>query len=86
MSQGITDYPTGNPDGMSFICNRWVFTGAEGYRVKPDSDDEGLFMVVRYNATGQTPFYGGRGLSERDAHEMAASLSGRPVAGGNASV
>jgi hypothetical protein len=72
-----TDYGTGREDGMSFIGNRWVFTGAEGYRVKPDPDDAGLFRVVRYTAAGETPFYGGSGLSEDDAHEMAAKLSGK---------
>lgn len=70
-------YPTGRADGMSFISNRWTFTGAEGYRVKRDSDDAHLCMVVRYNATGETPFYGGRGLSKGDAHAMAARLAGR---------
>ncbi|MET9385320.1 hypothetical protein ABZY09_30675 [Streptomyces sp. NPDC002928] len=78
-SERSNDYPTGNASGMSFISNRWVFTGAEGYRVKQDSDDTHLSMVVRYNATGETPFYGGRGLSEDDAHAMAARLSGRSL-------
>jgi hypothetical protein len=70
------DYSTGRGNGMSFIANGWVFTGAEGYRVKSDADDAHLFMVVRYDAAGETPFYGGRGLPEDDAHKMAARLAG----------
>jgi len=77
MSERSNEYHTGSENGMSFISNRWVFTGAEGYRVKQDTDDAHLFMVVRFNATGETPFYGGRGLSEDDAHAMAARLVGR---------
>lgn len=76
MSERSNDYPTGTPNGMSFIGNRWVFTGAEGYRVKQDRDDAHLYMVVRYNATGETPFYGGLGLSEDDAHTLAAEYAG----------
>jgi hypothetical protein len=82
MSEGITNYPTGNTNGMSFIGNRWVFTGSKGYRVKPDQHDEGLFMVVSYNATGERPFYGGRGLNKVDAHALAVRLSGRSVVEG----
>lgn len=79
MADRKRDYPTGGRSGMSFIGGRWVFTGAEGYRVKPDRDDAGLFMVVRYNAAGETPFYGGRGLTEVAAHALAARLAGVPV-------
>jgi hypothetical protein len=78
MNERNMDYSTARPNGMSFIGNRWVYTGAEGYRVKQDSDDAHLFMVVRYIAAGETPFYGGRGLSENEAHAMAARLAGRP--------
>lgn len=74
MTERKTDYPTGNPNGMSFICNRWVFTGPEGYRVKPEGD--GTFRVVRYNATRTEGVYGGSGLTEDDAHAMAERLSG----------
>jgi len=79
MNTRSNDYPTGSANGMSFISNRWVFTGAEGYRVKQDPDDAHLFMVVRYSAAAETPFYGGRGLTEDAAHEMAASLAGPRV-------
>lgn len=74
-----SDYPTGSESGMSFIGNRWVFTGAEGYRVKADRDDAHLFMVVRYSAAGETPFYGARGLTEEAAHVLAASYAGPRV-------
>jgi hypothetical protein len=79
MAERKRDYPTGNDNGMSFISNRWVFTGAEGYRVLPDRDDPHLFVVVRYNAASTTGFYGGRGLTEEAAHTLAASLAGTSV-------
>lgn len=72
-----TDYPTGNPSGMSFICNRWVFTGPQGYRVVPQSDGDG-FLVVSYAANGTRPVWVGDGslnLSEDDAHALAARLA-----------
>lgn len=73
MSERKTDYPTGNPDGMSFICNRWVFTGPQGYRVVPDGT---AFQVVSYDATGTRPADWCRNLTEDEAHEMAARMSG----------
>ena len=68
-----TDYPTGSKDGMSFISNRWVFTGPEGYRVVQNGD---TFGVKRYNAASTSPVYGGTGLTEDDAHAMAERLAG----------
>ena len=68
-----TDYPTG--DGMSFICNRWVFTGPEGYRVK--RHDDGTFYVVHYTVAGETCTFCPRDMSEDDAHEYAARLAKR---------
>jgi len=77
-----TDYPTG--DGLSFICNRWTYTGPQGYRVVPyhESGDTARYgwTVVRYNATGSRPAsYGSEPLTEDEAHMSAASLSGRSV-------
>lgn len=63
---------------MSFIMNRWVFTGPQGYRVRANEDD-GTFTVVHYNASGAQPVWGGVRISEHAAHCMAARLSGRPV-------
>lgn len=70
-----TTYPTGDPGGMSFICNRWAFTGPEGYRVEPEEDGVGLFRVVRYNAAGTEGVCGGRRLTEDAAHAMAKRLA-----------
>lgn len=70
------DYPTGNADGMSFICNRWVFTGPQGYRVTPNGD--GTFHVVSYNAAETRLCWLGedsRRMTEDAAHELAASLA-----------
>ncbi|MCP9209544.1 hypothetical protein [Streptomyces cucumeris] len=73
------DYPTGSRNGMSFIANRWVYTGPRGYRVVPNGDS---FDVVSYNAAETRPVYGGQGLSEKDAHAMAQQLAApRGVAG-----
>jgi hypothetical protein len=68
------DYPTGSADGMSFICNRWVFTGPKGYRVKPN--DDGTFNVYSY-AHMQERVVGtfGMNLTEDAAHALAASLA-----------
>ena len=79
MTERKTDYPTGNPNGMSFICNRWVFTGPKGYRVESDGDDAGLFRVVRYNGAATEGVYGGSGLTEDAAHAMAERLAGGPA-------
>ena len=74
-----TDYSTAPENGMSFICNRWTFTGPEGYRVK--ANDDGTFRVVHYNAAGDYRVAGSGALSltEDDAHEMAARLAKLPV-------
>jgi hypothetical protein len=66
------EYSTGSANGMSFICNRWVYTGSEGYRVVPT--DSG-WSVYRYDATGSHPVYGGQGLTVLDAHRMAHRLA-----------
>jgi hypothetical protein len=68
-----TDYPTGNPNGMSFICNRWVFTGPQGYRVQKQGDK---WSVVSYTATGTCPVSSGARMTEDDAHALAAELAG----------
>lgn len=68
-----TDYPTGSEDGMSFICNRWTFTGPQGYRVKQHTD--GTFHVVSYTASSDYRVAGDMGLSEADAHALAARLA-----------
>lgn len=73
-----TDYPTGPDNGMSFICNRWVFTGPQGYRVRANEDD-GTFTVVSYHAAAERPVWDGVRISEHEAHCMAARLSGLPV-------
>lgn len=72
-----TSYSTANESGMEFICNRWVFAGDKGYRVRPNGD--GTFSVVSYAHTSEDSVYGGRGLTEDAAHEMAARLARVPV-------
>lgn len=71
MSERKRDYPTGNPNGMSFICNRWVFTGPEGYRVRPNGD--GSYNVYSYAHTSERAV--ALSFSENAAHELAASLA-----------
>lgn len=66
------DYPTGRTSGMSFISNRWVFTGSQGFRVVRRG---ALFDVVRYDASSQHVVYRGSGLSEDAAHALAARLA-----------
>lgn len=77
MAERSNDYPTGDPNGMEFIANRWTFTGGKGYRVEPEDGDAGTFRVVSYNAAGSRPVYRGQGLTEDDAHAMATRLAKR---------
>lgn len=65
-----TNYPTGSENGMEFICNRWVFTGGSGWRVRDNGD--GTHTVTDW---GGRPTYGGINLPEDAAHEMAARLA-----------
>ncbi|UQA91649.1 hypothetical protein [Streptomyces halobius] len=74
MTERSNNYPTGDPSGMSFIANRWTFTGPQGYRVVFDGDG---YTVLSYNGAEERPVPHGRGLSEDDAHALAARLSGR---------
>ncbi len=82
MAKRRLDYPTGNGDGMSFISNRWVFTGPQGYRVQftGTGDEPGDWSVFSYDAA-ETRIVGtfGMGLSEEAAHELAARLAKMPV-------
>lgn len=73
MSERSNTYPT----GMSMIGSRMMFTGPQGYRVEPADDYNGnpAFRVVSYNAAETTPVYGGVGLTEDDAHDLAARLA-----------
>jgi len=77
MKQRSNDYPTGDANGMSFICNRWVFTGPQGYRVVPV---DGGFQVMSYTATGShCAHWSAQIMTALEAHEYAANLSRRPV-------
>lgn len=79
------DYPTGNPNGMEFICNRWVFTGGKGYRVQfvgpPEGDPENAnrsWAVFSYAGSHTRPAWyddATRHMTEDDAHAFAASLA-----------
>lgn len=73
MTERKTDYETGNVNGMSFICNRWTFTGPQGFRVKRDMD--GTFYVVSFAHTTETHVWNGAKLTEDKAHNLAASLA-----------
>lgn len=75
-----TNYSTASENGMEFICNRWVFTGDKGYRVK--ANDDGTFRVVSYTAAGERAVWLGPEsdrMAEDAAHELAASLAKLPV-------
>lgn len=62
-------------NGMSFIGNRWVFTGPQSYKVKHVSDGPG-WLVVSVNAAGERPISGP--IIERSrADEMASILNDR---------
>lgn len=76
MAERSDNYPTGNGNGMSFIGNRWVFTGPQGYAVRPN--DDGTFRVVSYHGTAER-VAGSIGLSlpEDDAHALAERLASR---------
>jgi hypothetical protein len=65
-------YSTARENGMEFIGGRWVFAGDKGFRVKPMGD---AFNVYSYAHTDSRPVYGGQGLSEDEAHDMAWRLS-----------
>lgn len=74
MAERKTDYPTGSENGMSFICNRWVFTGSTGYRVR--ANDDGTFRVVSYAHTSERVAGSARiRMTEEEAHAFAASLA-----------
>jgi hypothetical protein len=79
MAERSIDYPTGSESGMSFICNRWVFTGPEGYRVQfVGGEGDACWGVFHYNAARTRRSYG-EPMTEDGAHEYAARLSGRTV-------
>lgn len=61
-------------NGMSFIGNRWVFTGPQSYVVEPNLHGTG-WLVVSVNAAGRRPV---AAVTERSkAQEMAAILNDR---------
>lgn len=77
-----TEYPTGRENGMSFIANKWRYTGPQGYRVVFDDPGTGTggrhFRVLSYAGSSTRPVHADL-LTEHDAHCMAARLSGLPV-------
>lgn len=66
------EYVTGN--GMSFIGNRWVYTGSEGYRVQFDASgpNEDGYAVFHFNAARSRLCQ--NGLTEQAAHKLAGRL------------
>jgi hypothetical protein len=60
--------------GMSFISNRWVFTGPQSYTVEPAVDESGDYVVWSVNAAGRTAVSRG---PEGQQREMAAILNDR---------
>lgn len=74
MPERKTKYSTASENGMQFICNRWVYAGDKGYKVRPNGD--GTYSVLSYAHTDERPTYGGMNLTEDAAHEMAARLAG----------
>lgn len=78
MTERTLDYPTTRVDGMSFIGNRWVFTGPVGYRVVFDgtaADGNSVWAVLRYVGAHTRAVFGGTGLSEDAAHALAKRLA-----------
>jgi hypothetical protein len=64
-------------NGMSFICNKWVFTGGPGYYKVSQREADGAWLVVRYTSTGvhdgvASPAKGH--ATEDEAHAYAAKL------------
>lgn len=72
LSKRSRDYPTGSDNGMSFICNRWVFTGPQGYRVVCREDG---WYVESYAGSSVRPGYRTAPYTEDAAHESAARLA-----------
>lgn len=78
MAERKRNYPTGNPNGMSYINNRWVYTGPQGYRVTYDptpGNNTGEWTVLAYHGAHTTPLHGGTQLTEDAAHALAARLA-----------
>jgi hypothetical protein len=64
-------------DGMSFICNRWVYTGGPGYYKVEQRKADGAWLVCQYAPTGVfdrvvSPARGH--ATEDEAHAYAAEL------------
>lgn len=59
--------------GMSFIGNRWVFTGPSYYESEPNTSDNGGYVVVHVTAAGKRPV--ALTTTETAAQEMIAALS-----------
>lgn len=60
--------------GMSFINNRWVFTGPQSYVAEPANDETGDWLVYSVNAAGRKPV---TRTTESAAKETAAILDDR---------
>lgn len=65
MNARMGDYPTGDASGA-------LSAGPRGYRVV---SHDGIHDVMSYSGTRSSIAYDGSGLSEGDAHRLAARLS-----------
>lgn len=61
-------------NGMSFIGNRWVFTGPQSYVAEPVSDGTGEWVIVSVNAAGRKPIMR---CKKEQAMETAGILNDR---------
>jgi hypothetical protein len=61
-------------NGMSFIGNRWVFTGPQSYVAEPANDGTADWLVYSVNAAGRRPM---TRTTEGAARETAGILNDR---------
>jgi hypothetical protein len=55
---------------MTFISNRWVFTGPQSYVVEPATDGSGEFVCWSVNAAGRRAVTRGSEASMRETAEI----------------
>jgi hypothetical protein len=73
------NYPTGDGSGMSFIANRWVFTGSRGFGVRLRADSAGYMVVAYHGSSERVTYTAMHPMMLADAHAAAASLAAPAV-------
>jgi hypothetical protein len=56
-------------NGLTFLGNRWVFTGPQSYETEPINDGTGEWVVISVNAAGCKPI-------ARCPHGAAVEMAG----------